>query len=113
VTFRCAVQSLDFQLTGSPIVPSLQQGAEQFAPTYRVRPYERGLYQLNNCLPNLQGENKEVISISDLKGVSINTNPTNRVRPYEQLAVETALREQRGHIYIRTERGIHQYQSYK
>jgi len=78
VTFRCTVQSLDFPLTGRPIVPTLQQGAEQFAPTYRVRPYERGLYQLNNCLSKLQGENKEVISISDLKGVSININHTNR-----------------------------------
>jgi len=39
----------------------------------RVRPYERShnLYQLNNCLLKLHGENKEVISISDLKGVSI------------------------------------------
>jgi len=47
MTFRCAVQSVDFPLTGRRIVPTLQQGSEQFSPTYRVGPYERSAQSLS------------------------------------------------------------------
>ena len=34
------LQSLDFPLTGRRVIPTLKQGAEQFAPTYRFRSIE-------------------------------------------------------------------------